>query len=329
MAPWRARSLSPDQSCSVTDLLLRRRELVALGTPDSDIRRALRAGTIVRLTSGAYADVMAWGVLEPIEQHGLRVVATAERLRTSPVFSHFAAAALWGIRILGTWPTLVDVTLERASGGRSDGALRRHCTGLRNVEVTELDGFAVTTPAQTVVDLARVLPFADAVVAMDSALHHRRKPHPLATPDEIARAVSASLGRHRYQRAVAAAGFATSLSDSVEESHSRVWLHMLGFPKPELQREFTLSNGRRAFADFYWPEFDHIGECDGQSKYFDPKYTDGLTPKQVFLKEKDRENELRRQVRMLSRWEPQELRPARRLYDRLVRDGLPSSKPRP
>src|SRR5690606_10965098 len=129
----------------------------------------------------------------------------------------FAAAALWGIRILGTWPDLVDVTLDRASGGRSDGGLRRRCTGLENVEVVELEGLAVTSPAQTVVDLARVLPFADAVVVLDSGMHRRRPEGTRATEPEVARLVAAAAGRHGFRRAIAAAEFATPLSDSVEE----------------------------------------------------------------------------------------------------------------
>lgn len=310
-------------------ILIRRREQVLIGEPGSVLRRAVRRGDLVRVTAGAYLDSMTWQNLDPIERHRERVLATAERLLTSPVFSYFAAAALWGIRILGDWPELVDVTLERASGGRSDGLLRRHCTGLETTDVVMLDGLAVTSPAQTVVDLARTLPFGAAVVAMDSALHLRRIPAPLTTAGDVARAVENSLGRHGCRKAVAVAEFATGLSDSVEESHSRVHIHMLGFPKPELQREFTLSNGRKAKPDFYWPSQRHIGECDGRSKYSDPTFLRGRTPQQALLDEKERENELRRQVRAFSRWEPRDLYPPRKLYDRLVRDGLPSSKRRP
>src|SRR5690606_14196928 len=201
--------------------------------------------------------------------------ATAERLTTAPVFSHFAAAALWGIRLFSSWPSVVDVMLERASGGRSEGGLRRHCTGLADVEVRTLDGLAVTSPGQTVVDLPRVLPFADGVFAMDSALLRRRKPHPLAPPADVSRVIGTALGKRRSRAAFAAAEFATPLSDSVEESHSRVWLRLLGFPEPELQKRFALDGGRFAEVDFYWNAFQHVGECDGRSKYFEPAMTRG------------------------------------------------------
>ena len=312
-----------------SDIIIRRREQVLIGTAESSLRRGLRRGSLVRITAGVYADSSAWQGLEPIEQHRERVLATAARLTTTPVFSHFAAAALWGIRLLGRWPELVDVTLERATGGRSDGRLRRHCTEFDATEIRTIDGLLVTSPAQTVVDLARVLPFMDAVVAMDSALHRRRMPTRLATREDIVRIVGNAEGRSGYRMAGAAAAFATHLSDSPKESQSRVLIHLLGFPEPELQHEFMLANGRKAETDFYWPDCAHIGECDGRAKYTDPSLLRGRTPAQVLFEEKERENELRRMVRAFSRWEPRELDSPQRFYDRLVRDGLPSSKQRP
>ncbi|MET1042579.1 MAG: hypothetical protein ABWX59_00500 [Microbacteriaceae bacterium] len=246
-------------------------------------------------------------------------------MRSEVVFSHHAAAALWGIRMLREWPSTVDVSVDRASGGRSNGVLRRHCRGLDGVAVTSVDGLLVTTPAQTVADLARTLPFADGVVAMDSALHLKRKPVPLATTAEVRECVAAFEGSRGWRRALVAADFATGLSDSAEESHSRVQIHLLGFPAPQLQRRFVDSQGFVADTDFYWEEFDHAGESDGHSKYTDPKLRNGMTPGEVVIAEKKRENRLRRLVRTLSRWEPADLYPPSRLRRILTDAGLPSS----
>ncbi len=191
-----------------------------------------------------------------------------------------------------------------------------------------LDGLRVTTPARTAVDLARTLPFTDAVVAMDSALAIRGGT-PLATSADIAVTVDGLSGRAGSARALAVSAFATTLSDSPEESHSRALLHTLGFPRPELQRVFHLPDGRTAEVDFYWEEYDHIGECDGRSKYRDPRILRGRSPEDVVIDEKNRENQLRRIVGRVSRWEPAELYTPRRFYDHLVRDGLPSTSPRP
>ena len=312
-----------------TELLIRRRELVAIGLDDGLLRRSLRAGDLAQVVTGAYAKRAEWEVLKPIEQHRMRVLATSERLRTEVVYSHHAAAALWGIQLLGRWPQLVDVTLERASGGRSDGALRRHCTGLETTRVTQLHGLTITTPAQTIIDLARMLPFADGVAAADSALHRKRRPAPLVTRDELFEVLALAEGKRGFRKAARATEFATDLSDSVEESNSRVQIHLLGFPEPELQRAFVIPSGATFETDFYFREVDHIGECDGRAKYTDPLFLNGRTPQEAVIDEKNRENELRRLVRGFSRWEPRELYPPRRLYDRLTRDGVPTTKRRP
>jgi len=130
-------------------------------------------------------------------------------------------------------------------------------------------------------------------------------------------------------RAARAAGFATSLADSVRESQSRVLIGMLGFPAPELQARFVLSNGRDAFTDFFWRDHRHIGEFDGAGKYRDPQLLRGRTPEEVLLAEKDREDDLRRQVRAFSRWRLPALRSPRALYDILHGAGLPTTRPRP
>jgi len=130
-------------------------------------------------------------------------------------------------------------------------------------------------------------------------------------------------------RAPRAADFATSLADSVRESQSRVLIALLGFPEPELQARFVLADGREAFTDFFWREHRHIGEFDGAGKYRDPALLKGRTPEEVLLAEKDREDELRRQVTAFSRWRLPALRSPRMLYDILHGAGLPASRPRP
>ena len=307
------------------DLLIRRQRVIDLGANDRTLRREVHSGRLVRVVPGAYVKAGLWNELKPHEQHRLKVLATARRMRSEVVFSHHAAAALWGIRMLRSWPKTVDVTVERATGGRSDGLLRRHCRGFERVEVTKLDGLLVTTPAQTVVDLALRFRFQDAVVAMDSALHHKRSPAALTTRDDVLQRVLASEGTRGWRRALVAGDFATHLSDSAEESHSRVQIHLLGFPAPELQREFRDARGFVAQTDFFWREFDHVGECDGRAKYTDPALRNGRTAEEVLVAERNRENRLRRLVKGMSRWEPADLYPAAKLFRILTEAGLPSS----
>jgi hypothetical protein len=313
---------------SAEDILIRRRTVIDLGVSDRSLRRNVSAGRLVTVAPGVFMRAEKWAGLEPIEQHRMRVLATAGRVGADVVYSHHAAAALWDIRMLGSWPSTIDVSQERASGGRSNGMIRRHCRGLDGVEITTLDGLVLTTPAQTVADLALKLPFANAVASMDSALHRKRRLAPLMTMGDLAERVGAMEGVRGWRRAAVAAGFATDLSDSVEESHSRVQIFRLGFPTPILQHCFTDAEGFVADTDFYWLDFHHAGESDGNSKYLNPELRNGMTPGEVVIAEKKRENRLRRLVHTLSRWDPADLYPPARLYRILTEAGLPTSGPR-
>ena len=69
--------------------------------------------------------------------------------------SHGSAAALWGIRPSAA--ARFDVTVPRTSGVRTSSAIVIH-RPRRRAGMTTLDGIPVTTPGQTLADLATALP---------------------------------------------------------------------------------------------------------------------------------------------------------------------------
>ena len=293
------------------------------------VRRALASDTTTRIAPGAYAASTQWQKLKPIEQHRLRVREAMGRSRGTLVLSHLAAAASWDIDILGAWPTRVDTRVERANGGRASGLLRRHAWGVDEADIAEWEGHFITTPAQTAVDLASVLSYTSAVIVMDQVLWDRRKGGALATRVEIERVMRESAPLRGNRKIERAFEFATSLSDSVRESQSRVVIRELGFPVPILQHPIRLLDGRWVYPDFYFGDFDHAAEFDGVGKYLDSELLKGRTPAQALIAEKDRADALTRVVSKLSRWRTPALRDPRVLYDILVAAGLPTRKQRP
>lgn len=306
------------------DVVVRRREADEAAARLLD--RARRTGAATPIARGSYAASEDWATLSPRDVHAQRAWEAAARLRPGTVFSHHAAAAVLGIDLIGSWPRTIDVTTATSAG--SSGVIRRHRRPLDADEAMPWGDHFLTTPARTAVDLASILPFIGGVVAADQALWQRRPSGALCTRHELVAAASRYGGR-AHARVAAVSGFATGLSDSVRESESRVLIHRLGFPAPTLQQRFILPDGRDAFADFWWPDHEHIGEFDGTGKYLDPAMRRGRTPEQVLIAEKDRGDALRRQVRALSRWRTPHLRSPRLLYDILRADGLPSASPRP
>lgn len=300
------------------------------GEPVNDrrLRAQVDRGEVVRIAPGSYAHAADWAELSPLARHAQRVWEAAARLSPGQIFSHFAAAAVWGIDIAGAWPRSIDVTLDSARTVRSSGLIRRHGRCLDDVTAVPWGRHAVTDVLRTTIDLTRDLPFAEGVVSADRALWLKHPSGPLLTSEELISAAETVDGRGSA-RAVRAAAFATGASDSVGESRSRVSIHVLGFPPPELQARFVLSTGRDAYADFFWREYAHIGEFDGTGKYRDPELLRGRTPEEALIAEKDREDDLRRQVRGFSRWRTPALRQPRHLFDILTAAGLPSQRSRP
>nr|WP_274637886.1 hypothetical protein [Microbacterium bovistercoris] len=310
-------------------LIVRRRDRPLELIDDTALRRAIESRQWIRITAGAYARTDDWNGLKPIEQHAARVHEVVRRLVKPAAVSHLAAAAVHGIDVLGTWPRRVDVTTRRTTGGRSGGAVRRHALGLDDVERTPFGAHEITSAAQTALDLARYLPFIRAVSAVDQAIWLNRPGGPLTTIAEILALLDRSEPRRGDARARRVIEFANPLAANVRESQSRVVIAQLGFPTPRLQERRTLPSGRLVFGDFYFPDADHWGEVDGRGKYLSPEFGVDRNPAAIVIDEKNRENEIRREVRGFSRWEAKDADDPRRLWDILTGDGLPCAKPRP
>lgn len=283
----------------------------------------------MRIAPGSFVPGDQWRELRPIDRHYARVIEVIDRSRSRLLVSHFAAAAVWGIDLIGAWPDAVDVIVPRTSGGRSSGGFRRRTTSHLDLATVDWRGHEVTSPAQTAIDLARAGTFTAGVIALDQARWARRDGGALATLTDLE---EIAVGRPRPRggaRMHAALAFSTEKSDSVRETEGRVLIERLGFPAPILQRRFALPSGRRADTDYYFEEFDHAAEFDGVGKYLDPALLKGRTPAQALIDEKDRADELQRVVSAFSRWRTPAHRDPRLLFDILSGAGLPSRLPRP
>jgi hypothetical protein len=302
------------------ELIIRRRERLHTGDSLSDLNRSLKRGDLVAVAPGTYLPSVAWNALGPRRRHRLRVLASVIRLKSEPVISHFAAAAIWGLEVWGRWPTTIDVLV--ASGkGRSSGSIRRHGADLSRHEVTLYGGFAVTTPAQTAVDIASIVPFAEAVVTIDSARRETAAGLPLATYSQLRAACERLRGTAGSARASAALEFSSGLAESPLESVSRVRIAEAGFADPVLQHPFRLRDGRLARVDFWWPEEGIIGEADGRGKYAGA-VGDAAATRASVIAEKNRENELRRLSSGIVRWEHADVTRPGRLSSLLRSAGL-------
>jgi hypothetical protein len=282
-------------------------------------------GREVRVARGSYVDTAPWQLLDQRGRYLLRVRAIAETRRHSMVLSHWSAAVLHGLPILGDWPHEVHVTAGPVSGGRSRNGVRKHALLLRDEDVIEIGGLLVTSIARTVLDLAVSADHLTAMMAVDRALlvdRFGRRP-PLATREELFAAYERAGNFRGHIRAARVFEAGACRSESPLESVSRANMRVIGCPEPELQVSYFDHEGYIGDGDFSWPAFNLIGEADGDAKYLSPALRGDRSADQIVLDEKVREDRLRALPKNVTRWRWRTgVNPAA-LRAHLVRAGIP------
>ena len=78
----------------------------------------------------------------------------------------------------GIGRSTIDITVRACSGRSVQRSDPQTSAALEGVEVCDIDGLTVTTPAQTALDLARLVPHVNAVAIVDQAIRAepRRRP---------------------------------------------------------------------------------------------------------------------------------------------------------
>ncbi|OYO24430.1 hypothetical protein CGZ93_03290 [Enemella dayhoffiae] len=273
-------------------MLRRTASLTAEGATSAQIRTRLAKGHLYAVRRGVYADDPL-PAPRTVERHRQLIEATMPLLLEESVVSHASAAVLHGLPVWRERLERVTVTRPGVPGNRSRH-VHLHRAELPDTDVTTVAGFRVTTMARTVLDLARLVRFEEAVALADAAL---AKEVPRALLQERA----AELVRVRGARLLRSAiEFANPLAASAGESFSRVVLHRLELPAPELQVRILHSRtgvflGR---PDFVWHAERVIGEFDGAVKY-----TGELGDQtRAIREEKERENALRGDGWGVARW---------------------------
>ncbi len=293
------------------------RELRRLGEDGSLDRRTLQ-----RIRRGVYTDASAWEAATYPARYRLRIDAAVATRRSRPVLSHVSAATIWGIPVVGPHLGAVHLAAMGRPSARSKHGVVWHHDRLHDEDVVERDGFLVTSFARTALDLARTLPFASAVAALDHVVGGITAKAVGAPPVDVegllARLDDVGPGRG-VARARVAIGFARGDSGSPGESVSRAHMHVLGCPPPLLQVSFRRGDGGVDVTDFDWPEYGAFGEFDGLGKYVKEEFTRGRSIQEVVADEKARENRIRKHRPFGARWDwPIAMRPvalARELAD--------------
>ena len=237
---------------------------------------------------------------------------------------------MYGLPLIGGWPSRVHALAPGAPGGSSSSGFITHRAAVTS-EFQLIDGVRVTSLARTLVDVSTTGAFLPAVTMLDEALRtqeHRDFARPAASKLLTKRVLLDELRevnpRYGQKAARAAIGFADGRAGSPGESLSRVRMHELGFQAPELQVAVTTPRGRSYDIDFGWESARKFGEFDGHVKYTRAEYLRGRSPDEVMWAEKRREDEVRETTgRSFVRWVWDEALDARVFFRRLEGAGVP------
>lgn len=279
-----------------------RPEILDCGYDDSHIREARKAGVLIRIGPGLYADGPTYGALSVEQQHILRCHAVMQRHGQNAVLTHQSAALMHGIAVWGTDLSQVNLTRLDTGRGRHEAGVFHHVGHIDEWEIEEIDGLLVATAPRAVWETACTSTVESGLVTVDSALHLKQ-----VTEDELRE----SAARFDYWQGSRAARLTLRLADgraeSPGETRSRYLFWRHGIPKPDLQFTVKDANGRVVgHTDFGWLEYCHVAEFDGMIKYSGTFGEDGS---QTLTKEKAREDLIRRQSFGVSRIVWRELAP--------------------
>lgn len=226
--------------------VLTRRDLEALGFSKMAIDHRVATGRLHLIARGVYA------VGRPELTPDGRWMAAVLMCGDDALLSHRSAAELWGIG--REEDRRIDVTIRRDAKITRRGIKVRRRASLPDRSVTRWRGIPVTTPTQTLIDLATELK----PVRLERAVN-QADVHDLVDPETLRRSLDAYVGmpgtrtlrtmldRHTFR-----------LSDSDLEIYFRPLALAAGFPVP-LTKRWVLGFE----VDFHFPDHGLIVETDG------------------------------------------------------------------
>jgi hypothetical protein len=240
------------------------KQALAVGYAKGQIQHLVRSRQWIPLRHGIYvtrdlADASGQLGSPPREL----AIAAAILAIDGTVASHESAADILRLPV----PAIPErITLTRPRWAAS-GMIRLRGVAIYRAEVPAQhrcvrNGIGLTTPARTVSDLARALPFRQGVMVADAALHTR-----MVTLPGLRAVLADCRGWPGICRARQVIDFADPKAESALESAGRVVFAEQGLPPPQTQVRIMIGSSVFARVDFYWKRFRTIAETDGLLKY--------------------------------------------------------------
>jgi very-short-patch-repair endonuclease len=201
-----------------------------------------------------FPDVYACATL-PVT-HELRTLAVTRVLFPGAVACGRSAAVLWGVDLAGPDDPVECLVPADVHRGAVPGVRLVRRT-LPPEHVSRRRGVQVTEPLRTALDLGRIRPLDEAVVALDRFLVPG-----LVFLSEVRAAADGLTGRD-CRRIRTVAQLADGLAGSPQETRLRLLIHRSDLPDPVAQYRVRIGDRSIARVDFAWPEQQLALEYEG------------------------------------------------------------------
>lgn len=184
------------------------------------------------------------------------------------MISHGTAAAYWGLR--DEWPELIDVTVPVEAGRKIDGVRCRRCRYPSEEEIAIPEGFAVTTPARTLVDEAGLLEVRRLRREVERAAMLK-----LLDLDALYISIAEAKGRRGLRKLRLIAGdweLPDGTTPNLRSEFEALVLPRLvsaGLPRPACNQPLRI-DGERLVVDFLWEKQKLVVETDGAQTHATP-----------------------------------------------------------
>ena len=148
-----------------------RRELLADGYTDQQIRALVRSGDLHRVRHGAYVAGELWRSLSAADRHRVLIRAVLKVAHPSAVVTHVSAAVEHGAPIWGI--SLEEVHLTRRDGkpGRREAGVVHHRGKMPTKHVRVVNGIPVSIPERCAVEVMTMTTVEPALVVVNAMLH--------------------------------------------------------------------------------------------------------------------------------------------------------------
>lgn len=272
-----------DELIDLTGVVKLRRDLLAAGYTDRQIRTMVKTGELHRVRHGSYCDATLWSSLSAADRHRVLARAVLARAHANTVLTHVSSAIEQGAPVWGHDLGQVHTTRTDGVAGRREHDRVQHAGTMPAYHVKQVNGVPASLATRCAVEMTTISTVESALVTVDGLLHAG-----LTTLTGITQFAHRTRWWPNSLRTTVVLRLADARHESAGESRTVHLCYSQGLPRPEPQVIVYDEWGEEfARVDFAWVRFRVFLEFDGRAKYTLYRRK-GETLEQYLMREKER-----------------------------------------